>query len=81
MAKVTRTQWVVTISSERPINAVAEDLKARGFEVNQVLEFTGNIIIGSASEEAASKLRSVPGVADVSPDHEVYIGPPGAPIS
>ena len=72
--------WIVTASPSRPASAVAEEIKAAGFTVTQVLEHTGNIVV-RGGPAAASRIGSMPGVADVSPDHTVDIGPPGAPVS
>jgi hypothetical protein len=71
---------VITLTGDRPIHEVAGDLKAAGLAVDQVLTSTG-IVTGSAHPDAATRLRNVRGVADVSPDHPVDIGPPGSPIS
>lgn len=70
--------WIVTTSGDRPAKEVAKDLKAAGFSVGQVLDEIGSII-GEADESVVDKIRSVRGVADVSPDREIDIGPPGAP--
>jgi len=80
MAKKTKQAMVITVSGDRPIHEVAHDLRAAGLDVDQVLEFTGTVT-GSAHPKNAERLRSVPGVVDVSPDHPIDIGPPGAPIS
>ena len=71
---------VITISGDRPIHEVANDLRSAGMDVDQVMEFIGTVT-GSANPQTAERLRSVQGVADVSPDHPVDIGPPGAPVS
>jgi hypothetical protein len=71
---------VITISKERPIHEVAHDLRKAGLQVDQVLENIGSVT-GSAETGTVERLRSIPGVADVSPDHPVNIGPPGAPVS
>jgi hypothetical protein len=71
---------VVTLTGDRPIHEVADDLRAAGLSVDQVLTPTG-IVTGSAHPDVTERLRKVPGVADVSPDHPVDIGPPGAAIS
>jgi hypothetical protein len=71
---------VITLTGDRPIHEVTGDLKAAGLAVDQVLTSTG-IVTGSAHPDAATRLRNVRGVADVSPDHPVDIGPPGSPIS
>jgi hypothetical protein len=73
-------QWVVTTSGGRPIKEVAKDLTKNGFKVGNVLDQIGSIT-GSASEDVAQHLRAVPGVADVSPDHAIDIGPPDAPVT
>ncbi len=80
MANETKQPLVITMSGDRPIHDVANDLRAAGLDVNQVLEFTGTVT-GSAHPHAADQLRGIAGVADVSPDFGVDIGPPGAPIS
>jgi hypothetical protein len=72
--------WVVTVSGDRPIHDVKKALQARGLEQIQVLENIGSIT-GVAGSDAAKTLRNVPGVADVSEDHAVNIGPPDAPVS
>lgn len=79
MANTVKATWVVTLSGDRPIQAVADELKAAGLEVRDVLEFVGTVV-GYGSTEVAAKARAISGVADVSPDHEVHVGPP-APIS
>ena len=77
MAKQAKQRLVVTVAPGRPIHEVTHDLKAAGFEVNEVLDTIG-VVTGSAHPDQMPKLKSVRGVADVSPDHEVDIGPPGA---
>ncbi len=80
MADQKKKPMVVTLSGERAIHDVAKDLKAAGFDVNQVLDTIG-IITGSAHPQSKAKLKAVRGVADVSDDHPVDIGPPGSPVS
>ncbi|MES1167359.1 MAG: hypothetical protein ABUL68_05090, partial [Pseudomonadota bacterium] len=70
--------WIVTTSSDRPIAEITKDLKAAGFSVGHVLEEIGSIT-GQAADDTATKLRSIAGVVDVSPDAPVDIGPPGSP--
>ena len=70
--------WIVTTSGDRPTKDVAKDLKAKGFVVDQVLDEIG-AITGTADDTVASKLRAIDGVADVSPEGAVDIGPPDAP--
>ena len=67
--------WIVTTSPDRPIREITDDLKKAGFNVGHVLEEVGSIT-GAAAEETVRKLRSIPGVVDVSPDAPIEIGPP-----
>jgi len=68
-------RWIVTTSGERPLGDVRKELTKKGFAVGQVLNEIG-CIIGDASDDTAKKLRAIPGVADVSPDAPISIGPP-----
>ncbi len=72
--------WIVTTSDDRPISEITRELKDAGFAVNKVLEEIGSIT-GAAAEETVSKLRSIRGVVDVSPDTPVDIGPPDSGIT
>ena len=74
----TSKRWIVTTSGERPLGDIAKAAKQAGFSVGDVLSEIG-CITGSGSDAVAKKLRSIPGVADVSPEDVVDIGPPGAP--
>lgn len=80
MAKKQKQAFVVTVSGDRQIHQVARDLKATGFEVDQVMDAIG-VVTGSALSSNLAKMRKVAGVKDVSTDHPVDIGPPGAPVS
>ncbi len=80
MPNQSKQSLVITTSGDRSIHEVAADLRAAGFDVQQVLEQIGSIT-GSAHPGALEKLRGVEGVADVSADLPINIGPPGAPIS
>jgi hypothetical protein len=80
MANAAKRSLIVTVSKDRHIDAVAHDLKAAGLEVEGVLDAVG-IVTGKAPAKSIARLRKVHGVADVSPDHDVDIGPPGAPVS
>ena len=79
MAKSSKQSLVVTVSG-RAVGDVTRDLKAAGFEVDQVLDAIG-VVTGSADTKNLGRLRKISGVADLSPNHDVNIGPPGAPIS
>jgi len=80
MKKKNKQSLVITLSGDRHIHEVARDLKASGLEAPQVLDAIG-VVTGSATPSDITKLRKVRGVKDVSPDHEVDIGPPGSPVS
>jgi len=74
-------KWVVTMSGDRSLSEVEQDLTGAGFVVDQVLNEIG-IITGTASEDVADDLRAISGVADVSPEPPpINIGPPDAPVS
>jgi hypothetical protein len=79
-AKKETRPLVVTLSGERAVHDVAKDLKAAGFAVDQVLDAIG-VVTGSAEASGMAKLRKIRGVADVSADHKVDIGPPDSPVS
>jgi hypothetical protein len=67
--------WVITTSADRPIAEIAKDLSAAGFAIDQTLDQMG-VITGTCDEKGVKKARAVRGVADVSPDVQVDIGPP-----
>ena len=75
MAEQQQRGWIITTSSERAIKDIASDLKKAGFSVGHVLEEVGSIT-GAAAADTVTKLRSIPGVVDVSPDAPIDIGPP-----
>lgn len=70
-------KWIVTTSGNRSLKDIRKELTDAGFDVDQELEDIG-VIIGTSDD--AERLRKISGVADVSPDQEVDIGPPDAPI-
>jgi hypothetical protein len=73
-------KWIVTTAGDRPLQDVARQLRQAGLAVEEVLDEIG-CITGSASAEVAERLRAIPGVADVSPEHRIDIGPPDAPVT
>jgi len=73
-------KWIITTSPDRPISEVSKKLIKAGFSVDQVLDEIGSIT-GTASDDVVEKVRSVDGVADVSPDHPIDVGPPDAPVT
>lgn len=72
--------WVVTMSGSRDVGEVARDLKKAGLSVDQVFESIGSIT-GTADAAVVARLRSIEGVADVSPNPSIDIGPPDSAIS
>ena len=70
-----RKEWIITVSGDRPIGAIAKDLGTAGLTKQQVLKEIGSIT-GAASAKDVAKLRKVRGVADVSPSEPINIGPP-----
>jgi hypothetical protein len=75
----TGKKWIVTTSGKHSLSDVKKKLTESGFAVDQVLDEIG-VITGSSSDDDVERLRKVAGVADVSPDEQVDIGPPDAPV-
>jgi hypothetical protein len=73
-------KWIVTTSGKRPIDEVVRDLKSAGFSVDQVLTEIG-CVTGSADNDAVQKIRSIPGIQDISPESGIDIGPPDSDIT
>jgi len=73
-----KTRWIVTTSGTRPLSDLTKNLSETGFDVDQVLDEIG-CITGTASDDVANTLRGIPGVADVSPETPIDIGPPDVP--
>jgi hypothetical protein len=73
-------KWIVTTSGDQPLHDVARHLSEAGFAVDQVLDEIG-CITGFARAAVAEKLRTIPGVVDVSPEQSIDIGPPDAPVT
>lgn len=67
--------WIITASGERPVADVVADLRKAGLVVGSLLAEIG-VITGQCSPAQADALRKVAGVADVTPDAPVDIGPP-----
>jgi hypothetical protein len=68
--------WIITASGDRPVAEVATDLRKAGLVVSSMLAEIG-VITGQCTKAQAAALRKVAGVADVSPDAPVDIGPAG----
>jgi hypothetical protein len=71
-------RWIVTTSGDRPVADVKRDLTEAGFSVTDVMDAIG-CIGGSASDDVIRRIRSLPGVTDVSPDAAIDVGPPDDP--
>jgi hypothetical protein len=69
-------RWIVTTSGDRKIGEVSQELTRAGFSVDKVLDEIGSIT-GAASDAVAQKLSGLRGVADISPELQIDIGPPG----
>lgn len=61
------------------IDGVAEELKAAGMSVDQVLDAVG-IVTGSVPSERRDALERLPGVAAVEAAHAFQIAPPDAEV-
>lgn len=66
----------VTLSGERAPSEVAADLARAGMQIEYVLEAIG-VITGEAESGREDALRGILGVADVSGEPGIDIGPPG----
>ena len=73
-------RWVVTISPDRPITQVVNDLRGVGFTIGRVLEEVG-CVTGTGADDTVEKVRNIAGVVDVSPDVPIDIGPPDSPVT
>jgi hypothetical protein len=71
------TGWIVTTSGDRPMADIARDLKRAGLKINQVNDQIASIS-GTGSSGLKTKLKAIKGVADVSPDTPIDVGPPGS---
>ncbi|MEJ7736680.1 MAG: hypothetical protein WKF97_04565 [Chitinophagaceae bacterium] len=76
----TSKKWIITTSGDSSVSDVEKSLTATGFNVEQVLDQIG-CITGSATDDVAERLRTIPGIADVSPDTSIDIGRPDDPIT
>lgn len=72
--------WVITVSPDRPIAQTVQALTEAGCSIRDVLTEIG-VVIARCDSSSVAALRQVPGVADVSPDAAIDIGPPDAPIT
>jgi len=79
MAANAKHAVIVTVSRARKIRDVEHDLRTAGLEVDQVLEEIG-IVTGTADLDTQAKLKKISGVADVSADYPIDIGPPDSEV-
>ncbi len=70
-------KWTVTLSQSAALAQVEHDLRQAGFEIESVLGEIG-VITGSAASEVAEKVADLPGVADITREGRIDIGPPGS---
>ncbi len=69
-------RFVLTLNNERPLEQVEHDLRGAGFTLEQALHDIG--VLTGTSRKGAEALRKVSGVADVSEDAPIDMGPPGS---
>jgi hypothetical protein len=75
MSVASNKRWWVTAAPGAPLDEIARTITAAGFAVDDVLTAIG-CITGSAEPAVAERVRSVPGVTDVSEEPVVNVGPP-----
>ncbi len=71
------SEWIITVSPDYAIGAVASAVRAKGFKVDAVLSAIGSIT-GHADAHAAASVRAIPGVLDVTESIGFDVGPPGS---
>ncbi len=76
-----RATVVVTLSDDASdqVERVTEQLQGAGLEVEQVLDFIGQIV-GKLATDDVDRLRAIEGVADVETSRTVQLPPPGSVI-
>jgi hypothetical protein len=75
-----KKRWIVTTSGDRSLSDIKKKLAESGFAIDRVLNEIG-CITGNADDIVIERLRSIPGVVDISPDTPVDIGPPDSPVT
>ena len=73
-----KERWIVTLADAGAAARVEEELRAAGFRIADLLTEIG-VITGTCDSKTARKIARIAGVADVSPDQPIDIGPPGSP--
>jgi cation transporter-like permease len=72
-------QITVTVSADADIEVVAEQLRAAGVTVEQILRAVG-VITGTVAAQTRSALAAVPGVLAVEPEQSFRLPPPDSDI-
>jgi cation transporter-like permease len=72
-------QITVTVAADADIEAVAEQLRAAGMTVEQVLRAVG-VITGTVAAEQRAALADLPGVLAVEPEQAFRLPPPDSGI-
>jgi hypothetical protein len=75
-----KKKWIVTTAPEGSLSEIKKNLAEAGFEVDEVFEEIGSIV-ARGDDDAVGRVRSIPGVADVSPEEPIDIGPPDARVT
>jgi hypothetical protein len=78
MGSILVADLIITVQPGADLDSVADRLAKAGFQVRDKLHAIGSIT-GSAQDQQIPQLRSIPGVADVSPGHSFQLNPPGTP--
>lgn len=74
------SRWIVTLAGGESPAQVAERLRAKGFEVEQVLEAVG-VITGQASASTAEALKAMPGLQSIEPDQPIQLPDPESGVT
>jgi hypothetical protein len=72
--------WIISLALHQPMSPIALRVSQLGFVVQQQMEFAG-VIVALGTDDQAEQARAIPGVADVSVDLPIDIGPPNALLS
>ena len=73
-------RWIVTLTGDASPEQTAEDLRAKGFVVEQVLGEVG-VITGQASDSTVEKLKTLPTLQSIEPDQPIQLPDPSTGIT
>jgi len=73
-------RWIVTLAGDASPEKIAEDLRAKGFVVEQVLGDVG-VITGQASDSTVEKLKVLPTLQSIEPDQPIQLPDPSTGIT